>query len=289
MDDVPLSVIANEPWATEIVLAICTRNRGAQLDVCLSYAIAQECDLDWGILLVDSASTDETAEVISRWVSRFSGRIRSLRLEQPGTGRARAAAVNRTSAPIIAFTDDDCYVAPNFLQSVLETFGSNEDLGAIGGRILLHDPEDYPITICESTESRSLQPRSVVQAGFIQGANMAFRRNALLQAGNFDARVGPGTPFCCEDVDIIARVNSAGWQVAYAPEPTVRHHHGRRTQREVASLRRTYDRGRGAFYTKMILAGEWRYLKHWLVSIWTHRFSMSYQEIMGGIQFALKR
>jgi len=275
------------PWAEDVVLGICTRNRANRLDACLERAVAQNCDADWGVLVVDSASTDHTPDVLTRWVERFPARIRAIRLEKKGTGRARAAAVEFTDAPILAFTDDDCYAEPDFLQSIVETFRLRPELGCIGGRVMLHDSADYPITICESLEPVEIQPCAIVRAGFIHGANMAFRRVALVEAGGFDPRVGPGTPFCFEDIDIAARVNGAGWHIAYVPKPTVRHHHGRQSEAEVEDLRRFYDKGRGAFYTKMTLAGEWRYLKYWLYTLRRYPVAISLREIRGGLHFLL--
>lgn len=280
-----LSVPIGSDWARDIVLAICTRNRAGRLAACIEKALAQVCEAEWGVLLVDSASTDETPIVLDEWLSRYPDRLRLLRIDQPGTGRARAAALRATTSQFLAFTDDDCYAEPDLLQCALDAFRRHPHLGMMGGRIMLHDPNDYPITICESLEYCEIGPRRLVRAGFIHGANMTFRRIALEDAGGFDERVGPGTPFCCEDIDIAARVNAAGWPIAYVPEPTVRHHHGRQASSDVSALRKYYDRGRGAFYMKMILAGQWRYLRYWAYTIRKYPKGMSLQELIGGIHF----
>jgi hypothetical protein len=47
-------------------------------------------------------------------------------------------------------------------------------------RILLHDPRDYPLTINESIEIVRFAAGSVVPCAAVQGANMAFRRAALV-------------------------------------------------------------------------------------------------------------
>lgn len=279
----PFSMSVNPP--AEITLAICTRNRGSRLSACLRHALAQRCDIPWDVVVVDSASTDDTPSVLAAWQKEFPDRLRVIRLERPGTGRARVAAAESTNANLLAFTDDDCYAEADYLEQIVEAFSGCSDLGAIGGRILLHDPADYPITICESMVEATIPPRGIVPAGFIQGASMAFRRKALRDAGGFDSRLGPGTPFCNEDVDIAGRINAAGWRVSYLPGPTVRHHHGRRSPDDVANLVKTYDLGRGAYLAKMIASGNLRYLRYWAGRAKAQELGTTLRELQGAAHF----
>jgi hypothetical protein len=55
-----------------------------------------------------------------------------------------------------------------------------------GGRLALFDPVDYPITFQLQDIPALIPPRSHVPAGFIHGANMAFRRDILVEIGGFD-------------------------------------------------------------------------------------------------------
>jgi GT2 family glycosyltransferase len=158
------------------------------------------------------------------------------------------------SGEILAFTDDDCYPAPDFLDRIWSAF-EDPSLGYIGGRILLHDPGDYPITINESTTLRTFPGKSFISAGMIHGANMAFRRRVLLEIGGFDPLFGPGTLFICEDVDAASRASAIGWKGQYRPEVIVRHHHGRKAA-DAAGVMKSYDIGRGAYHMKLLLRGH---------------------------------
>src|SRR5262249_60477415 len=53
------------------------------------------------------------------------------------------------------------------------------------GRVMLHDPADYPIAINESMTPVTYQARSFLSAGlgFFGGGNMAFRRSVLAEIG----------------------------------------------------------------------------------------------------------
>ncbi len=159
---------------------------------------------------------------------------------------------------IVGFTDDDCYVRPDFVEALDSVFEA-ADLGYVGGRVLLFDPADAPITIQASDARCDLPPRSYIPAGVIHGANFAFRRALLERVGGFDERLGAGAAIPSgEDVDMLSRASAAGFAGAYDPRPTVLHHHGRRAAHELERLRRGYALGCGAYYLKCLLDGRRR-------------------------------
>jgi hypothetical protein len=188
---------------------------------------------------------------------------------KPGLAAARNKGWPTAKADIIAFTDDDCYVSETYVDSILQVFQDHPEVGFLGGRILLFDPLDYKITIQESQHQFYFRPRKFVAAGTVQGANMAFKRTTLERIGGFDERLGPGTPFNCEDINAVAAASWAGIPGIYDPRPVVYHHHGRRTEREARELMRSYDAGRGAYYAKYILRRDSRseYVSAWITII----------------------
>jgi len=219
------------------------------------------------ILLVDNGSTDDSAAVLARFAA-VCGRVRVLHAPTPGLTRARNCALQAARGDIIAFIDDDCYVSPGFVDDVWSAFADRPDCDFVGGRVLLYDPADAPVTIATSTATESYPPGSVIPSGAIHGANMAFRRSALERIGGFDEQLGPGTPFNCEDADALTRVSLSGGSGAYDPRVTVHHHHRRRPGAELDGLQVSYAAGRGAFAAKYLLrrksrAGVLRQL-YWL-------------------------
>ncbi|MEJ2040566.1 MAG: glycosyltransferase family 2 protein, partial [Desulfosarcinaceae bacterium] len=174
-----------------------------------------------------------------------------------------------------------------FLVSVARCFEVNERIGFVGGRVLLYDPTDYRITIQEQTRRQLLKPKSFVPAGFIHGANLSFRRTALEAVGGFDGRLGHGTPFACEDVDIQARILANGWYGAFDPRPVVYHHHGRKTEADAKRLTKVYDYGRGAYYVKCLLNEKicFTYFINWLKLIRRQAFRRTFRELGSGAKF----
>jgi len=248
---------------TAVSLIICTRNRASQLEACLASVAKIRCDLSWEIVVVDNGSRDGTRAVASGFFEDNPVRGRYAWEPEPGLSRARNAGIDASTGEIVAFTDDDCYPAPDLLDRICEVF-ADPRIGFMGGRILLHDPKDYPLTVNESMETLRFGAGSIVPCAAVQGANMAFRRAALVAIGGFDPTLGAGTPFPAEDWDAAARACSRGWDGGYFPAPVVSHHHGR-TATDAVSHLRTYHYASGAVYAKLLAdrSTRWRYGRHW--------------------------
>ncbi len=146
-------------------------------------------------------------------------------MQQPikGLSNARNAGIARARGRLIAFTDDDCYVAPDLLQATAAAF-QDVRLGYASGRVLLHDPTDFPATISLSTEPQVFEAGRYVVPGIFKGANMAFRREVLEAISGFDPWFGSGAAFPAEDCDAAARASLAGWAGRYEPNMVVSHH-----------------------------------------------------------------
>jgi GT2 family glycosyltransferase len=249
-----------------ISIVVCTRNRASALRECLS-ALAR-VDFNpraWELILVNNGSTDETEDVLHAFAHDVPFRVKVVDDPRPGLSGARNTGVRVSQAPLVAFTDDDCYVAPDYVTRLVEAFDSNPRYGYVGGRVVLHDPSDAPETIKDEAAPAEIAAWSIVPPGFVHGANMAFRREVFQSIGGFDPLFGSGTRFVADDVDFMSRASAEGWVGAYVPGPVVRHHHGRKPGDDVAKLHTVYARGRGAYYTKGCLNPRVRglFARHW--------------------------
>lgn len=250
-----------------VSIVICTRNRATKLGPMLDALGRVRSALSWEVLLIDNASTDNTREVLAQAVAE-NPNCRSETVSRIGLGAARDAAWRMARGEIILFTDDDCYVEPDVIDAVAEAFRKYPDAGVIGGRIMLHDPSDYPVTIDESTEERVIAPHRYVPAGALQGANLSFRRETLEAIGGIDLQLGAGTAFPCEDIAAVADGVWAGYSARFDPTIVVRHHHGRKAA-DLPDIMASYNAGRGAYYARFLLRKDSRiaYLKGWYGSV----------------------
>lgn len=255
-----------QPDKVTVSLIVCTKNRAMRLDRCLAAIAAIETPQDIGFefLLVDNGSTDSTRAVYERRKRTMAFPTRYLLDATPGIGNAMNCGYRASAGSIVAFTDDDCYPAPDFAATVAAAFADLR-VGVVAGRILLHDPADLPITIEESREPRRFPAGAYVRPGQFHGANLCFRRDALDQVGGFDPLFGPGSYIgSAADCDAAARVCLAGWDGLYEPSIVVRHHHGRRPV-HLPGLRKRYGIGSGGYHMKLLVhEGQWRHFLRFL-------------------------
>lgn len=284
-------------------IIICTYNRVDSLRQCVQALACVETDYEWELVIVDNGSSDSTGAFLASLPRRINNAnvIRGFEPKR-GVAAARNKGLSLARGDVIAFTDDDCYVLRNYVDVMISSFELNREIGFVGGRILLYDQSDIKMTIQECEDYFALQPRTFIAAGTIQGANMAFRKAVLDRIGGFDEHLGAGMTFACEDIDAVTAASWAGIAGAYDPRPTVYHHHRRKTKHEENELRKSYDKGRGAYYVKYILRRDLRskYLKTWIRFVtrgiingnfrqrcWAMRQSL--RELSGGVHYAVRR
>lgn len=271
----------------KISLVICTNNRAEQLGSCLNYVEKINCLLPWELIVVNNASTDQTETVLEDFFKKTSLAFRRVYESVPGSGHAKNTGWRLADGEYVAFIDDDCYPKEDYLTEVINCLDEGS-WGFVGGRVLLFDPTDYPITIQTSEVRREYEACSFIAAGEIHGANFAFRRQALEAVKGFDPQFGAGTPYPCEDVDVLARILGAGWNGVYDPRPVVHHHHRRKSD-AVPKLIAAYDRGRGAYYAKCIMNSNLRHLYgySWLKKIPRQSLVTTQREFIAALRYSL--
>jgi len=239
----------------DISLLICTRNRSRSLGATLeSVAVAAHRASPGGIelILVDNGSTDGTAAIVRHWATERPFTVRLLTEPQPGLARARNRALQAARGRIIAMTDDDCILHPDYFARLAEAFAARPGPVIIGGRILLGDPADLPVTVKLEDHPMIAAPDQF-PGGFVMGANLAMTGDVRAMVGPFDTRFGAGAPFrAAEDTDFLLRAQALGIALHYDPGFVVDHHHGRRLAREAIALLAGYGFGDGALYAKYL-------------------------------------
>lgn len=271
-------------------LVVCTRNRAAFLPQHLASLSTIQTDLPWEIVFVDNNSSDETPSLLLNFAENSSVPVSIVHEKIAGLGNARNAGWVQARAQIIAFTDDDCYPDTNFINSVVAAF-DERNIGFVGGRVLLHDPKDLPMTIMLSEDADYFNAYSYIGPGHIHGANFAMTKNILEILAGFDSLMGSGTPFPCEDCDIFFRALNTGVRGKYCPEIIVSHHHRRQTSEDLAKIEKAYLAGRAAFYMKSIvdLPKPLRTARMWYHSMRYFGFSAFLKELVIGIQYLAQR
>jgi len=212
---------------------------------------------DFDVLVIDQSDDDGTARAVNALAAE-DGRLRYAHTVPPGLSRAYNLGVRMTSAPIIAFTDDDCVAAPDWIAAIVAAFASDQHAEMLYGRVALpteletstgHVPV-LPIPRAERLDTRN---------GFRiygMGANFAVRRGLMERIGGFDEVLGGGGPLrSSQDFDLQYRAFRIGAVVLLRPE-IVFDHYGLRDSIQWPNTLRAYGIGDGAFYMKHIRCGD---------------------------------
>lgn len=269
-----------------IALIICTRDRAHQLKRCLEHLPREELrGLNVEVVVVDNGSVDETPAVLQRFRQHAAFSLKVITEQQPGLSHARNTGLANCTAPVVAFTDDDCYLGPRHLSIAVAEFSSKE-FRYCGGRILRYDASDAEIGCNNDPQRHIIPPRSFMTSGKIQGANMVVHRSVFARIGGFDPELGAGTRFRCEDIDLVARASMAGFTGAHVPELVVYHHHGRKAGPATRRLEHENDYACGAYYAKFIMNGHHEFIVGWLkLAARPWRLSGLYWEVRGALDY----
>lgn len=250
----------------DISLLICTRNRSRSLAATLASVDAAARHPGSGaieLILVDNGSTDATAAVIRHWATDRPFTVWLLSEPLPGLARARNVALRAARGRIVAMTDDDCVLHPDYFAQLAHAFSEQPAPVIIGGRILRGDPADLMLTVKLEDHPMIAEP-GTFPGGFVMGANLAFTADVGRMVGPFDERFGAGAPFrAAEDTDFLLRAQALGIAIRYDPGFVVDHYHGRRREDEAVALLAGYGFGDGALYAKHMLTD--RRVRRWMV------------------------
>ena len=219
-----------------ITAVVASRDRPHHLEVALAALVRAARDGD-DVVVVDSASTGRgVAEVAAAFD------VRCLRCDAPGVSRARNAGFGAATSPLVAFTDDDCVVDPDWFE-VAATACTDDATGFVTGQVLPDREIATLLSVLVDTTPRWFE-RDGVDDAIGHGANMVWRRAALADIGGFDERLGPGAPLrYAEEHDAFWRARRAGWRGRYEPELRVVH---RQWRGRLAYVRTNWGYGFGS-------------------------------------------
>ncbi|MGF1580877.1 MAG: glycosyltransferase [Gemmataceae bacterium] len=185
----------------KVSVVICTWNRADLLDSTLSSMnnLEVQRDLQWELIVVNNNSTDHTDEVIRKHESTLP--IRGLFESRPGKSHALNLAGEHAQGELIAWTDDDVLVEPNWLSAYFIAAEQHPEATFFGGPVEPWFEQEPPQWFRRNKRmlsgifaGRPVQPNeytTITQGGtFPVGANMVARRDRI-SGYTYDTRIGP--------------------------------------------------------------------------------------------------
>jgi glycosyltransferase involved in cell wall biosynthesis len=221
----------------DVTVAICSRNRAAQLRRALESvcALVVPKAATWEVIVVDNGSSDETPIVLQEFAARLP--LRRLFEPEPGVSRSRNCALEAAQGRYICWTDDDVLLNPHWLAAYLDAFNRHPDAVLFGGPIdpLLAKPvrplfnrgkDEWPLAgpYAARSPGKAVRPLSLKDCDVPYGANLAVRV-AEHRRYPFDERLGPSPFFnrLADEVDVIYRMMRHGAEGWWVPDAGVLH------------------------------------------------------------------
>lgn len=202
-----------------VAVVVPTYERPERLQTTIESVCDQTID-NYEVVVVDDGSSDDNQrEILESLTTRFN-RVRVIRQSNAGPAAARNRGWRSTEAEIILFTDDDCVVPRDWIESIVTGFEPR--VGAVGGPLL---PTEEALTRSVFARHHRYRVRNVyeVPEGPTIGgsnlpmgatANIAYRREALEAVDGFDETFPTAAG---EDADLQKRVAAAGYRMKFVP------------------------------------------------------------------------
>jgi mycofactocin glycosyltransferase len=165
-------------------------------------------------IIVDDASTRPIDDIAGATVIRFA--------RNRGPGAARQAGVALVTTPYVAFLDADTTPPLGWLDALLPHFA--DDRVALVAPRVRSTPGHGVLARYERWRSPldlgsgPARVRAGTRISYVPAAAVVVRVAAFSAVGGFDPTLRFG-----EDVDLVWRLDAAGWRVRYEPDATVLH------------------------------------------------------------------
>jgi GT2 family glycosyltransferase/sugar lactone lactonase YvrE len=197
-----------------VSVVVCAYNASDTLDDCLD-SLGRLNYPDFEVIVVNDGSRDATGDIARRYP------VRLIEVPNAGLSAARNIGLSAATGEIVAYTDADVRVDPDWLTYLVQPFLTSDVVGSGGPNVV--PPDDPFVAQCVARAPGG--PTHVLLddriAEHVPGCNMAFRRDALLAIDGFNPvylRAG-------DDVDICWRLQAKKQRIGFSPSALVWHHH----------------------------------------------------------------
>ena len=227
------------PHYPKVSVVICAYNAERTMDACLA-SLADLRYPNYEVLIVNDGSKDRTSEIAEQYPG-------FTLINQPNRGLSVARNVGMQAArgEIVAYTDSDCVVDPDWLTYLVYKFVRGGFV-AVGGP---NFPPPEASAVATYVAASPGGPTHVLLndevAEHIPGCNMAFTKQALLGVGGFE----PIFAAAGDDVDLCWRLQNQGDAIGFSPAAMVWHFR-RNTVRDYLKQQRGYGKAEALLYFK---------------------------------------
>ncbi|MEZ5275616.1 MAG: glycosyltransferase [Opitutaceae bacterium] len=199
-------------------MLICTYNRHELLELAIR-SIVEGCRVKPDELVVVNGGDDRADVVVNRFVGLNSVDVRLIRTVNVNLANSRNIGLAECRGDVVAMTDDDAEVFPDWIERIRDTLKQNPEAGAVGGLVIGTNSDSLVGKVADAITFPGWAEARDVRT--LPGVNIAYLREAVEKVGLQDI-----TLFRGEDVDFNWRIIQAGYRIRF--DPTIRVYHTHR-------------------------------------------------------------
>jgi hypothetical protein len=249
----------------DLSIIIVSWNVRELLQNCLCSVLA-ETNLALQVIVVDSASTDGSPEMIAE---QFPQVQLVLCQENVGFPGGNNLGLERANGRYVLLLNPDTIVHDDALSKMVSFLEQNPQVGVVGPQLLNEDGSvqssrrRFPTlrtAFFESTWLQPYAPQAVLDDYFVRdvgdgepavvewvmGACLMTRQEVVIQVGGLDEAYF----MYSEELDYCRRIHEAGWQVVYYPQARVTHLSGKSSEQAVTQRHINFNRAKLRYFRK---------------------------------------
>lgn len=197
---------------------ICTYNRPDLLQQALIALIDKTIEKPDQVVIVNGGGT-QTDHLVVTFANHYDIDVQLVNTTNKNLAISRNLGLAYCTGDIIAMTDDDAEVFPDWIVRMKATHVVHPEAGAVGGSVIGADSaNNFLSRLADLVTFNSPSQPSYVRT--LPGVNVSYKRDVVVQVGPQDENLFRG-----EDVDYNWRVKQLGYEIFYDPTIKVIHHH----------------------------------------------------------------
>jgi GT2 family glycosyltransferase len=201
----------------KFTIMICTYNRHELLEKALASIVDGTAEKPDEIVIVNAG--DSRADgVIEKFRGRHGIEWRVLKVVNKNLAANRNLGLPHCTGDIVAMTDDDAEVFPDWITQMKRAHAEHPEAGAVGGPVFGTNTASLVGKVADTTTFPFFEEARYTRT--LPGVNISYKKDAVQRIGPQDEALFRG-----EDVDYNWRLLKLGYKIYYDPAVKVYHYH----------------------------------------------------------------
>lgn len=200
-----------------VSVLICTYQRHQMLKDALSALVDGTTEKPDQVVVVNGGD-EQADEVVGHFAGKSLVEVKLVKTQNRNLAASRNVGLPHCVGDVVAMTDDDAKVFPNWITQMKRAHNDHPEAGAVGGPVVGTNTDSVVGKVADLIAFPSWPEARYART--LPGVNLSYKREALERVGQQDEHLFRG-----EDVDYNWRVLEAGYKLYYDPDIKVYHHH----------------------------------------------------------------